>query len=108
MHDVRVLIRSMGITSKYKGYRYIVEAVLLTLERQDTGYKITKDIYPVIARKYHTNINNIEHNIRTVVDTCWTKRRQELERVAGYSLSHKPSNMEFVDILVFYLREHSC
>ncbi len=107
MHDVRVLIRSLGITSKYKGYRFIVEAVLLMLENPESGYKITKDIYPGIAKKYHTNISNIEHNIRTVVDTCWTKRREQLEKVAGYSLKHKPSNLEFLDILVFYIREHS-
>ncbi len=108
MQNIRILIRSIGITSKYKGYRYVVDAVLLMLERHDSGYKITKDIYPEVARKYHTNINNIEHNIRTIVDMCWMNRRQELESVAGYTLSYKPSNLEFLDILVFYLREHSC
>ena len=28
--------------------------------------KITKDIYPILARKYKSTPSNVEHNIRTI------------------------------------------
>ena len=46
MRKVYRLIRQLGVTSKYKGYYYVAEAVKMFMEIQDHPIKITKDIYP--------------------------------------------------------------
>ena len=91
MSAVYGVIRKLGATSKYKGYYYVV-------------VKVTKDIYPVIARKYKSTPSNVEHNIRTLVNLCWMNHKDTLEEMAGCTMADKPTNSEFIDILVYYLR----
>ena len=56
------------ISRRYKGYRYIKYAIELINEMEDDEiYLITKDIYPSIAKKFHTSTTVVESNIRTVV-----------------------------------------
>lgn len=50
MRKVYRLIRQLGMTSKYKGYYYVAEAVMMSMELQDYPIKITKDIYPYLAK----------------------------------------------------------
>ena len=52
MRKVYRLIRQLGMTSKYKGYYYVAEAVMMSMELQDYPIKITKDIYPYLAKKF--------------------------------------------------------
>ena len=42
--------------------------------------KVTKDIYPVIARNINQTPSNVEHNIRTLVNLCWMNHKDTLER----------------------------
>ena len=104
MHEVYRLIRSLGATSKYKGYHYLAEAVTLSLEIQDGPVLVTKDIYPVLARRFHDKVSNVEQDIRTIVNVTWKSNREKLEEIAGYHLFYRPSNSEYIDILAFYLR----
>ena len=50
MRKVYRLIRQLGMTSKYKGYYYVAEAVMMSMELQDYPIKITKDIYPYLQK----------------------------------------------------------
>lgn len=103
MRTIYHLIRKMGVTSKYKGYYFVAEAVKLSMEDAGHPLRITKDVYPPLARKYKSTPNNIEHNIRTVVNVCWSANKDQMDRIAGYPLICKPTNSEFVDMLAFYL-----
>ena len=51
MRKVYRLIRQLGVTSKYKGYYYVAEAVRMFMEIQDHPIKITKDIEKVTAER---------------------------------------------------------
>ena len=103
MRKVYHLIRQMGVTSKYKGYYFVADAVKLSMETAGYPLRITKDVYPPLARKYKSTPNNIEHDIRTVVNVCWSANKDQMDRIAGYPLSYKPTNSQFVDMLAFYL-----
>lgn len=103
MKTINGTIRKLGITSKYKGYFYVKDAVRLAMDHQEEPVKITKDIYPYLASKFKTTPMNIEHNIRTVINICWETNREEVDEVAGYSLAYKPTNSEFIDMIAFYL-----
>ena len=103
MRKVYRLIRQLGMTSKYKGYYYVAEAVMMSMELQDYPIKITKDIYPYLAKKFKSTPVNIEHDIRTVINVCWTANKETMDRIAGYPLRYRTTNSEFVDMLAYYL-----
>ena len=105
MREIYRLIRQLGVTSKYKGYYFLAEAVKLSVEMQGRPIKITKDIYPILARKYKSTPSNVEHNIRTLVNICWINHKEDLELIAGCSMEDKPTNSEFIDILAYYLNK---
>ena len=110
MKEVYGTIRKLGATSKYKGYYFVAEAIRMTMEFQERPMKITKDIYPRLAKKFKSKPSNIEHDIRTIVNVCWENHRERLEQIAGYPLEYRPTNSEFVDMIAFYLGtdEESC
>lgn len=99
------LIRRLGANSKYKGYFFVAEAVKISMGYQYKPLRITKDIYPYLARKYRSTPTNIEHDIRTMVNVCWEGNKKLLDEIAGYPLEYKPTNSEFIDMLAYYLRE---
>lgn len=103
MSEVYGLIRKLGATSKYKGYYYVAEAVRMAQKIQERPVKITKDIYPIVARKYKSTPSNVEHNIRTLINLCWESHKDVLEEIAGCTMEDKATNSEFIDILAYYL-----
>lgn len=106
MKEVYRLIRRLGATSKYKGYYFVAEAVKISMELQERPIRITKDIYPCLAKKYKSTPMNVEHDIRTVINVCWMANKSYMDRIAGYSLPYKPTNSEFVDMLAYYLMQN--
>ena len=105
MREVYHLIRKLGATSKYKEYYFVAEAVKISMEAQERPIKITKDIYPFLAKKFKSTPMNVEHDIRTVINVCWTANKKTMDEIAGYSLNYRPTNSEFVDMLAYYLSQ---
>lgn len=103
MKQIYGVIRKLGVTSKYKGYFFLADAIQLAMGSLDQPIKITKDIYPELAKKYKTTSMNIEHNIRTVINICWETNRNGMGEIAGYPLTYKPTNSEFIDMAAYYL-----
>lgn len=103
MKQVYHLIRKLGATSKYKGYYFVAEAVKISMESQEHPIKITKDIYPSLARKFRSTPMNVEHDIRTIINVCWMANQEMMSEIAGYTLNYRPTNSEFIDMLAYYL-----
>ena len=101
MHTKDKIIRQFGITSKYKGYRYLLDAIHIAAENYDECPKVTKDIYPVIAHKYGVTKVSVERDIRTVIEKCWDNNKAYLQELSGCKLSRCPSNSEFIDIIAY-------
>ena len=107
MKEVYGIIRRLGVTSKYKGYYFLAEAINMVMEKKDEQMRITKDIYPGLARKFKSTPSNIEHDIRTVVSICWKTNKNSLDEIAGYPLKFKPTNSKFIDMVAYYLLEEN-
>ena len=103
MKEIYGIIRKFGVTANYKGYYFVADAIQLAMNSQDEPIRITKDIYPYLAKKHKTASMNIEHNIRTVINVCWKTNRQGITQIAGYPLIYKPTNSEFIDMVAYYL-----
>ena len=103
MKEIYGIIRKLGITSNYKGYYFVADAIQLAMNAQDVPMKITKDVYPYLASKYKTKTLNVEHNIRTVINVCWETNRKGMAEIAGHPLNYKPTNSDFIDMVAYYL-----
>ena len=100
---IQKLLLRLGATKNYVGFRYIVDAIRLSLEDSQRLLLITKHIYPAVAAHYHTKWMCVEKNIRTIVDVIWRTNPSLLQQIAGYHLKEKPSASQFIAILTAYL-----
>lgn len=102
------LLHELGVSSKYIGFFYTMDAVMLVIDKPQSVNMITKQLYPEIAQRYGVTWNTVERNIRTIILAVWNKRRAELEHMAGFAFENKPNTAQFISILADYVREHYC
>ncbi len=70
---VTTLIKRMGITPNIAGYRYLTEAVMLSVNRPMVLNSVTKLIYPQLAIKFNTTGKNIDRAIRCAINSACNK-----------------------------------
>ena len=58
------MIHEIGVPAHIKGYQYLREAVRLTLEKPEMINRITKELYPTVARRFGTSSSKVERAIR--------------------------------------------
>lgn len=97
------ILSELGITTKYLGYEYIKELVLDIICDKRMLKSFNTKLYPKLAIKYNTKINNIERNIRNAinvaVENC--KNKELFNKICGKVNSETgPSNKQFVTWLV--------
>ena len=103
--EIAKLLRSIGASGRLIGFNYVVFIVYSILQKPDEHYWITKCAYPDTAKFFQVRPSSVEHAIRTVIASCWGRYdHSDLNRIAGIELEKMPTNSEFVDILVAYLR----
>lgn len=87
------LLNTLHVPPHLKGHRYLIDAVLLTIEDRSCADAVTKELYPLIAKKYHVKWESVERNIRNAVELAW-------ERSGGYfpgfTAKTRPANREFI------------
>ena len=86
-----------------KGYQYLREAIVLTIQDMDMINGVTKILYPTVARKYGTTPSRVERAIRHAIEVAWDRGDVEvLQRYFGYTVSGvkgKPTNSEFIAMI---------
>ena len=103
--DIAKLLRSIFASGRLVGFNYFVYIVYNILQKPDEHYWITKCAYPDTAKYFQVRPASVEHAIRTVIASCWDRYdHSDLNRIAGIELENMPTNSEFIDILVAYLR----
>ena len=66
--DITNIIREIGIPAHIKGYQYIREAIMMTVNDINLLNYITKLLYPTIAKKYKTTSSSVERAIRHAIE----------------------------------------
>lgn len=94
---------SLGIPAHIKGYQFLREGVRLVIEQPDRINRITKELYPSIARRYATSPSKVERAIRHAIEVAWSRGRVEsLNRAFGCRVAlpeDKPTNGEFIALI---------
>ena len=97
------LLSKIGITTKYLGYEYIKELVIDIISDKRMLKSFNTKLYPKLAMKYNTQINNIERNIRNAIGIAKKncKDKELYYRICGkLNLNKAPSNKQFITWLV--------
>ena len=76
--EVTSLLHDMGVPAHVKGYQYLRDAILMTLEDVHLLSGITKDLYPKIALKYDTTPSRVERAIRHAIELAWGRGNIDL------------------------------
>ena len=103
--DERVanLFLSIGIPAHVKGYQYLREAVRMVMEDHSVINRITKELYPGIARRYGTSSSKVERAMRHAIEVAWNRGRLEntnqMLGVKLFSERDKPTNGEFIALI---------
>ena len=97
------LFLTLGIPAHIKGYQDLREAVRMVLENHDVINRITKELYPGIARKFGTSASKVERAMRHAIEVAWTRGRLDtVNQMYGYKVfakEDKPTNGEFIALV---------
>lgn len=105
---VTKMIHEVGVPAHIKGYQYLRDAIMMTVDDMNIINAITKVLYPTVARHYSTTSSRVERAIRHAIEVAWDRGDVEvLQKVFGYTVSQtkgKPTNSEFISMLADRLR----
>lgn len=91
---VTQVLHNMGVPPHFKGFSYLKDAVLMYLENGYYAGGLTKEMYPALAKKYHTTISGVEAGIRNAVMAAWEHGNTEfIKRLCEpYCVDRMPTN----------------
>ncbi len=107
-------LHQIGVPAHIKGYQYLREAILMSIEDPESINAVTKLLYPGVAKKYATTSSRVERAIRHAIAVAWDRGDVEvLNSYFGYTIQSqrgKPTNSEFVAMIAdkFRLQLKAC
>ena len=81
----------LGVTPKYMGYYYFVEAYQIAIDNPWSLTLITKLIYPAVAKRYRTTTAAVEIELRRVRDMMWRSNPDLVSQLCHRHFSQCPS-----------------
>lgn len=99
---INLLLEQLGVTANYIGYHYTACAVKLAIENPQKLTRVTKLLYPEVAKIYGTNWKAVERNIRTVVAIAWESNPALMRKLSCNHIEKKPCASQFLSILMFH------
>ena len=106
--DVTDMIHEIGVPAHIKGYQYLREAIMMSVEDPGMISSITKILYPTIAKRFQTTPSRVERAIRHAIEVAWSRGRMEtLDALFGYTIDTgkgKPTNSEFIALIADRIR----
>lgn len=102
------IMREIGVPAHIKGYIYLREAILLTVQDPDLMHAVTKVLYPTVAKTNKTTPSRVERAIRHAIEVAWDRGDVDvLASYFGYTIQNsrgKPTNSEFIAMIADKLR----
>ncbi|MCI8947396.1 MAG: sporulation transcription factor Spo0A [Lachnospiraceae bacterium] len=106
--DVTNMIHEIGVPAHIKGYQYLREAIMMSVQDVEMLNSITKILYPTIAKKFQTTSSRVERAIRHAIEVAWNRGKMEtLDAMFGYTINTgkgKPTNSEFIALIADKIR----
>lgn len=106
--DVTNIIHEIGVPAHIKGYQYLRDAIMMSVDDGEMLNSITKLLYPSIAKRHKTTPSRVERAIRHAIEVAWSRGKMDtIDELFGYTVSNgkgKPTNSEFVALIADKIR----
>ena len=105
---VTEILHDIGVPAHIKGYNYLRDSIIMSIEHPDLINSVTKQLYPGVAKKYDTTSSRVERAIRHAIEVAWDRGDVDvLNSYFGYTIHNgrgKPTNSEFIAMIADKLR----
>ncbi len=105
---VSEIMHQIGVPAHIKGYQYLREAIVLSINDREMMSSVTKVLYPTVAKMYSTTASRVERAIRHAIEVAWDRGDVDvLSSYFGYTIQSergKPTNSEFIAMISDKLR----
>ncbi len=105
---VSEIMHQLGVPAHIKGYQYLREAIVLSVNDNEMMSSVTKILYPTVAKIYSTTSSRVERAIRHAIEVAWDRGDVDvLNSYFGYTIHNsrgKPTNSEFIAMISDKLR----
>ncbi len=102
------IMHQIGVPAHIKGYQYLREAIILSINNIEMMNSVTKLLYPTVAKTYSTTSSRVERAIRHAIEVAWDRGDIDvLSSYFGYTIQNtrgKPTNSEFIAMISDKLR----
>jgi len=102
------ILHEIGVPAHIRGYHYMREAIIMSVNDMDVLNYITKELYPSIAKKCNTTPSRVERAIRHAIEVAWNRGKIDaIDELFGYTINNhkgKPTNSEFIALIADRLR----
>lgn len=111
-HDMEIrvteILHQIGVPAHIKGYHYLRDSIIMSVNQPDIINAVTKQLYPSVAQKYETTSSRVERAIRHAIEVAWDRGDVDvLNSYFGYTIHNsrgKPTNSEFIAMISDRLR----
>ncbi|MBP3793234.1 MAG: sporulation transcription factor Spo0A [Ruminococcus sp.] len=97
------IIHQIGVPAHIKGYHYLREAIMASVNDKEMLESVTKLLYPAVAKKFSTTPSRVERAIRHAIEIAWDRGDVDtLNGFFGYTINvgkGKPTNSEFIALI---------
>ena len=97
------IIHQIGVPAHIKGYHYLREAIICSVNDKEMLESVTKLLYPAVAKKFSTTPSRVERAIRHAIEIAWDRGDIDtLNGFFGYTINTgkgKPTNSEFIALI---------
>ena len=107
-YKVTEILHQIGVPAHIKGYQFLRDAILLSVNDPELINAVTKRLYPDIAKANGTTASRVERAIRHAIEVAWDRGDVDtLNSYFGYTIHNlrgKPTNSEFIDMIADRMR----
>ncbi|MGN0548282.1 MAG: sporulation initiation factor Spo0A C-terminal domain-containing protein [Acutalibacteraceae bacterium] len=96
------LLKYLGIRKSLTGY-WIIKDIIARILIDERNLSKIGELYLKIAQDMGTSYAAVEKNVRTAIQGCWSRKKEELCKIAKCDLAKCPSNTMFFEIVTAYI-----
>ena len=102
---IYALLRDLGAKAGFCGFLYVSYVLLQTLQNPSWLDRLTEELYPETARRYHVALNDVRRGVRRVIAAIWKKNAPRLRELSQEPLGASPSEKRFFALACAYLQK---
>lgn len=106
---IKIELKKLKYNFSYIGTIYIYETILfLYSQSPNKKIKLEKQVYPILANKYNTTINNVKTNIINATNEMYYDCNVEiLNKYLGIYYDEKPTPKEVISTIILNIRDNT-